>query len=60
MEFIDWWIFVICAELIAIAFSLYRNYTRVVTIIKLLLAATLVVGPVLLFKELMIDLIVSS
>ncbi|MBH0333645.1 hypothetical protein ABH14_28595 [Brevibacillus brevis] len=60
MKFIDWWIIIICVELGAIAFSLYRNHTRVLIFLKLLLAATLVVGPVLLFKELMIDLIVSS
>lgn len=60
MNFIDWWIVIICIELGAIAFSLYRNHTRVLVFLKLLLTTTLVVGSVLLFKELMIDLIVSS
>ena len=60
MKFVDWWILIICLELTGIALYLYKNQTNVVVFFKWLLVATLVVGPVLIFKELMIDLIVTS
>jgi len=60
MKFVDWWILIICLELAVIALYLYKNQTNVVIFFKWLLVATLVVGSVLIFKELMIDLIVTS